>query len=237
MSRCVETETYSPAAIDSAPATSPATPAVRMTTGRSWRRRHPPPGRPWTRCRRWRRALPPAASSCDWRGRSCAARRRAWRTVDGLGGAGRVGRDHGGRRRRSRWYALALPWTAQASTRPSPASLRKNRVAPSGRPPVEPGGPARAAAGDERSLVGATRGRPPAASEVVPRCRPDRPGVVVLVGPARPARGTDELPQGRPRGVRRRDRRAQPPVPGDRGAHPPLLGLRRHVRGERRGAR
>ena len=64
VSDCELTETYSPAAIDMAPATSPAMPAIRM---RCWRRGGRDPddrGWPSRRCRHWRRAPRRAASRC-----------------------------------------------------------------------------------------------------------------------------------------------------------------------------
>ncbi len=65
VSDCELTETYSPAAIDMAPATSPAMPATRTSDcapPRPPRRRRS--GWPSRRCRHWRRARPPAASRC-----------------------------------------------------------------------------------------------------------------------------------------------------------------------------
>ena len=71
-SRCELTEMYSPAAIDIAPATSPAMPAVDDRRARRCRRRRRRSrGRRSTRCRRWRRARRPGASRP---GGSCGAR-------------------------------------------------------------------------------------------------------------------------------------------------------------------
>ena len=66
-SRCELTETYSPAAIDSAPATSPAVPAVTIAPPTRRTPRRPARGSPSTRCRHWRRAPRRAAS---WSGSS-----------------------------------------------------------------------------------------------------------------------------------------------------------------------
>ena len=63
-SRWLLTDTYSPAAIDSAPATSAAMPGEGDRADRRWpRRRHRARSRRPRRCRRWRRARRRAASS------------------------------------------------------------------------------------------------------------------------------------------------------------------------------
>ena len=71
-------ETYSPAAIGSAPASRPARPARRTTLGGGARPRPcPAPARSWTPARRWRRTPPPGTSRRRGRGPAEAIRARA----------------------------------------------------------------------------------------------------------------------------------------------------------------
>lgn len=62
MSRCVDTETYSPSAIDTAPASVPASAVMRIVRVSAGATAATPTTRPWTQCRRWRRGPRRAAN-------------------------------------------------------------------------------------------------------------------------------------------------------------------------------
>ena len=202
MSRWLATDTYSPTAIDSAPAASPAMPAVRtadVPTRR--RRRRPRSGRRWTPRRRWRRAPRPAAT----RPGSTGAARRAGAPTWWCGRGAWI--DHRLQPATGRFAAdatlVARPRRGGRRRRP-----RRRRGPPrTGRPAVaarEHGAPRSTAPSRSTIAAAASAGRP--TRRCSPRCASVADVVLVGAGTAR-AEG-----YGPPQALRRRPGRPRAPV-------------------------